>query len=178
MLLVFSLLEYGNYFKNNMSTRNAATDAAREISASSNDGEADYNGLSIARQDLAGLDANQLQMIVVYKATGPQDSVPALCKVASQPGLCNHYTAANFYGVGLGTLTVSSFGAVDQTDTTKIDSNYPPVLRQYHRTSGGALTVEYVGVYIEANYHSVTGLLKSTVTLSGDAIVPIEPRAA
>jgi Flp pilus assembly protein TadG len=178
MLLVLGLLEYGNYFKNNMSARNAASDAAREVSASSNDGQADFNGLKVAQRDLAGLDSGQLLMMVIYKANGPGESVPAECKVASEPGVCNHYTAAQVAAIGSGTLTESSFGASDLTDTTLLDFNFPPRARQYHRTVDGALTVAYVGVYVEANYHSVTGMIKTQVTLSGDSIVPIEPRAA
>jgi len=178
MLLVLGLLEYGNYFKNNMSARNAATDAAREVSASSNDGEADFNGLTVAGRSLSGLDRGQLTMIVVYKATGPGDSVPDICKTASVLNVCNHYSSADIDDLNDGSLTTSDFGAIDTTDITKVDHYYPPRLRQYHRTNGSALVVEWVGVYVEANYRSVTGMLKSTVTLSGNSIVPIEPRAA
>jgi hypothetical protein len=112
--------------------------------------------------------------VVLYEATGLGDTVPAGCLALSTGGVsdvCNVYNASQ-----IGTSNPNTgFPGRLFTDPANCsgawDVNYCPITdRERTRPLN-----DYIGVYIEATYEGVTGLIPGTITLSRDAVFAIEP---
>ncbi|MEL7159050.1 MAG: TadE/TadG family type IV pilus assembly protein, partial [Actinomycetota bacterium] len=99
--LLFGIFEFGLLFRDSLTTNNAAKQAARAASVSGQRPDADFLMLRSVEHGLAAMDTDKLDMVVVFRASGPDDTVPAACLTASQLDggagtvACNRYVAAD-----------------------------------------------------------------------------------
>lgn len=138
LLLVFGIIEFGFLFKDSLTLANASRAGARVGSSSGQDPLADFNVLKAI--EAAGSLSN-VNLVVVFKATGPDGTVPAPCLAGGVGGLCNTYDATD--------LAISQ-GAFLAAGYSK-DDNWPSSARQTSISSPGG--PDYLGVYVQA-YHS------------------------
>ena len=145
LLLVFGIMEFGMLYKDWMSVANVSHDGAREGSSAGVDAYADYNILFVIQRSLAALSKN-VDYVVVFKATGPNDPVPAVCKTSAAgggrgvPGSCNVYYPSDWNGPGYGQ---SSFGydPIANPNPALLDMNWPGLSRSDHKTDPGTRLV-------------------------------------
>ncbi len=176
LILIFGIMEFGFLFRNYLTVANTTREASRTASVSGSSAEADYLTLRSAEHAFAAWGVENLTVLVVYHATGPEDTVPASCLANPQPGLCNRYTP-NEFSLNLNDASgnpdiyfrckptaVDRFWCPDQRNTglSDTDAGFP---------DGPA----YIGVYVEAEHEYITGFFGSTATLTDDRIIRIEP---
>ncbi len=174
LILIFGIMEFGFLFRNYLTIANTTREASRTASVSGSAAEADYLTLRSAEHAFAAWGVDNLSFIVVYHATGPNDTVPAGCLNAPVPNKCNRYTPAEFSlsldngdGSPAGFFrcgSVDHFWCPDQRNTGLSDTE-----------AGFPDGPAYIGVYVEAEHEYITGFFGSTATLKDDRIIRIEP---
>lgn len=191
LLLSLGIAEYGVAWSTTNDVNAAARDAARV--GSSNTG-AEYADRNMIRQIGVTLNDKQLddiQRVVIFKATGPDVGVPHDC--LSQPigddnnipfgvtGVCNVYNrdqVAAVVGLPDATLTPEFFG--DDGSATNCathdywDKNWCPTEAERQRTMNGD-ALDYLGVYIQMNHRSITHFGFGDQTITRTAVFRLEP---
>ncbi len=167
LLLIFGIFELGFLFRDSLTTENASREAARSASTKGRAPEADFFIIRSAENGLAAMDLQSLEYLVVFKATGPGDEVPDSCRTASQSGLCNRYTAADFF---------ASLDDLNGNDTGNfrcgsLDSSWCATDRETQASTG----LDYIGVHVETNHGFLTGAFGSTTSLGATTVLQIEP---
>lgn len=170
LLLVSGVLEYGQAFRSQESIAVAARAGMRQVSNLGDDRAADSIALQSIVSGLSNSKNLTVNRIVIYKTTasdGSPTNSGCLTGTVSIAGACNVYTWAQAQAAPTGftaTCTGSSGAALDKA--------WCPTDRK------AALTdpPDYVGVYINATYNGVTGILPGrSVTLTDRAVTRIEP---
>lgn len=170
LTLVFGVIEGGLALHTRLSVVNMTLTGARTASGHGNDVLADYYVIQAVQRGRGGVSSGDLGPIVVYRATGPSDRVPSACTTSSVAGLCNRYVAAD------ASRPSTDFGCVGPPGpATKIDNAWCPTGRKTALTGANG-PPDYVGVYVQAAYRSVTGVLAGNLTLRSDTIMRLEPR--
>jgi TadE-like protein len=183
--VLFGTMEFAWFLKDRMTVNNAALESARELSSSASNGDADYNAVVRANKTLSAL-GKTAKTIVVFKATstnGAGATVPSSCLTATARArggvrnVCNVYGSPHIYDpLGQLSIDVTQFGhsVLDPFATsTKLDRFYPARTRSDKKSAA-----EYVGVYIEVEYHPLTGVLRNSRLISATSVSPIEARRA
>ncbi len=169
LALLLAAIEGGIAFYERLSVAHMSLAGARSASGQGSEALADYHVLRAVRSG-GGMAGGQVSVVVVYRATGPGDRVPDGCRSAGVTGVCNRYAAGDL------ARDVSDFGCTGPPGpTTKIDSPWCPTGRKT-ALSGPGGPPDYVGVYVEALHHDLTGILGDSITLRSDSIFRIEPR--
>ena len=176
LLLIFGIFEFGLLYRNSLTTNNASKQGARSLSVSGNRPDADYLTLRSVEHGMAAMGLDQLDHVVVFRASGPNDTVPAACLVGSQtdvgPGTvaCNRYEAADF------SLDIDDAAGDDagnfRCSATAVDRYWCPVDRETSVAAG----VEYVGLHIQTRHEFITGFFGGQRTLSETTIIRLEPQ--
>ncbi len=184
LLLIFGIMEFGFLFRNYLTIANTTREGSRTASVSGSAPEADFLTLRSVEHAFAAWGVENFDYIVIYHAHGPNDTVPAACKSALPataggiPGLCNRYTPDEF-----------SLGLVDgagnptthfECQPTAVDRFWCPSDRATGLTepspeAGFDDGPAYIGVYVQAEHHYLTGFFQDSQTLSDDRIIRIEP---
>ena len=175
--LIFGIFEFGLLFRNNLTTNNAAQQGARAASVSGQRPDADYLVLRSIEHGLSAMDLDQLEYVVVFRADGPDDTVPTACLTASvtytggSSDGCNRYVAADFAkeiddssGNDTGNFRCSS---------TAVDRFWCPAWRETSISAG----VEYVGIHIQTRHQFITGIFGDGKDLSETVILRLEPES-
>lgn len=175
-LLIFGIFEFGFLLRNALTVGNATSDAARTASVHGDSADADYLILRSLEHTLEPVGLDALDFVVIYRATGPEDTVPPECLVVSQgPAgsiLCNRYTASDFF------LPLNDPGTGLPTDTWQCNSPVASVDRYWcpsDRESAVNGPPDFVGVYVQLNHDYLTGFIGDSRTLTDNKIVRIEP---
>lgn len=175
-LLIFAIFEFGFMLRNYLTLANATTDAARTASVMGDNLDADFQIIRSLEHALQPVGLEALDFVVIYEASGPNDTVPTACLTAPQGPTgaikCNRYTAADFflpYVDPVTSLETDNFRCVSAT--LSIDRYWCPTTRETS-ISGSP---DYVGVYMEINHDYLTGFIGDTRTLANNKIVRIEP---
>jgi hypothetical protein len=140
---------------------------------------ADYETLRSISSSLSSLNSATLARVVVWKANA-NNTLPSACDIAvpptgvgpyGSPGLCNVYSPAQV-GQGYTSVGFPPTSSTSPTCTsTSWDTNWCPTGRANSTGSG-----DYVGIYIEIRYTSVTKTLPWTgLAIKRSAIYRIEP---
>ncbi|MFN2607210.1 MAG: TadE/TadG family type IV pilus assembly protein [Acidimicrobiales bacterium] len=170
LVLLLGAIEGGFAFSERLSVANMALVGARAASGRGNDVDADYRILQSVGAGRGMIGDSQITSIVVYKATGAADSVPAACKAASIAALCNRYVGADLE------RDATQFGCVGPPGpTVKIDGSWCPTTRRT-ALSGVNGPPDYIGVYVEATHAGMTGIFGDHLVLRSDTIIRAEPR--
>ena len=167
LLIVFFILEMGLLFRDSLTTDDASREGARAASTRGNEADADYYILRTVEHGLEAMGLQRLQYVVVFKATGPDDTVPGSCTVASQGGLCNRYTAADFFAE----LDDSSGNDTGNFRCGSRDSSWCPTTRETSLSAG----TDYIGIHVQTRHDFVTGMFSGGNDLGETTILRLEP---
>lgn len=182
-MLIFGILEFGFLFRNYLTVTNTTREGSRTASVSGSAPEADFLTLRSIEHAFQAWGTENLDFVVIYHADGPDDTVPDSCKLGpvsgnAYPGLCNYYRPSEF-----------SLSLVDangdptnyfRCGTSAVDRHWCPS----DRLTGLSEDSDdpsfddgpaYIGVYVQAQHHYLTGFFGQTSTLSDDRIIRIEP---
>lgn len=175
--LVFGAMELGYAYYGKLTVEHMSIAGARAGSGSANDYLSDYNTLQAVADARTGVSASAITKIVIYRATGPSDRVPAACKsgpVTNTSGTrgCNYYTGADL------SLASTQFGCVGPPGpNTKKDQYWCPTTRKSALlATAGNGPPDYLGVYVVATHNNLIGLFGKSFTFSNDTVIRIEPR--
>ncbi len=169
-LLIFGILEMGLLYRDSLTNSNAAKEGARAASVNGSSPSADFLILRSIENGIEPIGLQNLEHVVVFKASGPGAPVPAACKAGSQPGLCNRYDAASFFRQLNVTGTSNPTGHFGCTPGLSIDRYWCPGTRN---TKLGES--EYVGVHIETRHDYITGFFGASTNLEDTTIIRLEP---
>jgi Flp pilus assembly protein TadG len=175
MLLItiaFGIVEFGNAWNRKLQVETAARSGARVGSSLGATRSADYGLLQATASALNDIGLTNVNYVVVYNANANADgSRPSSCKGSpptSQVGLCNVYTGAQLVSLNANDFTATCTGNLG----TALDHYWCPTGRQ----SVQSLGADYVGVYVNAKYSTVTGIFHSPFTLTSEAVMRLEPK--
>jgi len=171
IVIAFGIVEFGNAWNRKLEVETASRSGARVGSGLANDRTADKGLLQATVSVLNDIGLNNVNYVVVYKSTTADGKRQGTC--ASNPpvaaaGLCNVYTSSQLQN--LNSLDFSS--TCTNSVGTAVDKNWCPTDRQAVQSLG----TDYLGVYVQANYVTVTGLFKSPFYLSSRAVMRLEPK--
>ncbi len=201
LVLIMGVAEGGLYMKDYLAISSAVRAGARSASAAGNDRVADlYTVLNVARES-AGINRNQIDYVVIYKATGYggslADASPSCLAGTPQAGVCNVYTPADFakaevqvkeerlqaQAVAAGqsrTLDLSKIWFGCQTAGPNAgkspDRFWCPINRKIANSDNNRRGPDYVGVWIQAKHPWVTRLFGNNKVVSDQSVIQIEPR--
>ena len=199
--LVFGVLEIGGALKTYSGASNAVRAGGRAGSVAGNDAMADQYLLERMAQEAAGISASEIEMIIVWHAAGPGESVPVACVSAAgsatapntsslgQTGskACNVYVrpaaAGGAFAMAKGqaaqpaTFYFGCTGPSDPLAANKVDCSWSPRDRKVAISPRGTpvLRPDYLGVYIRAKHPYITGVLGQTLTVTDSGITLLEP---
>lgn len=167
LLVLFSIMEMGLLFRDSLTTDNASREGARAASTRGSQADADYFVLRTVEHGLEAMGLERLQYVVVFRATSPNDTLPAGCEAASQSGLCNHYTAADFFAE-------LDDGAGNDTGNFRcgaLDSSWCPTDRVTSLSAG----TDFIGIHVETRHDFITGFFADGNDLGETTILRLEP---
>ncbi len=167
VLVVFFILELGLLFRDSLTTDNASREGARAASTRGNEADADYFVLRTVEHGMQAMGLQRLDYVVVFKATGPADTVPGNCRTSSQAGLCNRYTAADFFA------EIDDSGGNDTGNFRcgSLDAAWCPTTRETSLSAG----TDYIGIHVQTQHEFITGLFTNGQSLGETTILRIEP---
>lgn len=204
--VIFAVMEIGGALKSYSSAANGVRAGARMASVAGNDAMADQMILERLASEAAGLGEGEIEYVVIWRSSGPGDTVPAACvrPVPTGPntssvgvpgagvGACNIYFRPDAPG---GAFDMASdrlaparpatyfFGCSDGTPAGervhKVDCSFPGSSRKVEQSPRGASTLlrpDFVGVHIRATHRYYTGVLGTTLTITEDGINLLEPQ--
>ncbi len=172
--MLFGVMDASWAFFNRETVDNMSVVAARAGSAQANDPLSDYRILQAVDNGWSG-SRDDVELIVVYRATGPNDRIPETCLTASVQNSsitrgCNRYTGADL------ALTADDFGCVGPPGpTVKLDRFWCPTTRKT-AMQGANGPPDYVGVYVQASGQSLIGLMDDIFALESETVIRVEPR--
>lgn len=204
--LVLGVCEGGLYMKDHLSMSNAVRAGARSASAGGADAKADLYTVYDIANEAAALGGNQIQYVVVYKATGPgagptDTGGPSStgCKSGVPvTGVCNVYYPDDLKrAVAQVQEESAQAAAVAAGQTRTIDANkiwfgcltagphanaspdryWCPGTRKDGRSDNNKAGPDYVGIWMKVNHGWVTKMFGNTSTMTDQSVIQIEPRA-
>lgn len=174
-MLIFGVMEAGYAWFGKSTVNNMSVVGARSGSGEANEVLADYAIVRNVQDAAAGIGIGKVTMVVVYRATGPSDRVPAACLTASVTNTssvrgCNRYVASDL------SRPSTDFGCVGPPGPAqKIDRFWCPTTRKT-ALQGSNGPPDYIGVYVQATHDNLTGLDWPSFTFSQDTVIRVEPR--
>lgn len=166
--MMFSILEFGMAFRDYLALANTTRDGARAATVYGSDLYADYDILQEIASASGVISRQDIERIVVFKATGPNSSVPTACKTASVINVCNSYPASAL------DLAQSEFGCRMDRD---LDRYWCPTAAngQTGRKTKVSDPPDYVGVWVKVNHVWITGLFGRSLAFTDETVMRIEP---
>ncbi|MFV0259589.1 MAG: TadE family protein [Acidimicrobiales bacterium] len=176
--LLFGILEFGLLFRSVLATNNGAAEAARAAAVSGARPEADYFILRSVQHGIGALSLDQLEYVVVFRADGPESTMPPACangSIAAPAGdptapACNRYVRADFYKELDDPVSGEDTGNF-RCGPTSIDRYWCPTDRD-NTLAGGT---DYVGVTVKTRHDFITGILPGGKDLGQTMITRLEP---
>lgn len=173
VLLIFGIFEMGFMLRNYTVVSSASSDAARAASVYANAPEADFLTLQAMEHSLNKVGLENIEMMVIYHATGPGDSVPPSCLQTppSSSQECNQYTPTDFFANNVDAMGVptGNWGC----EPAALDLGWCPLNRE---TAISAVNgPDHVGIYIRFTHNYITGLMGTSRTFEVDRIARLEP---
>lgn len=168
-MLIFGVIEMSLMFRDRVALDAVGHDAVRAAAIGGNDQSADHHILEVVMDSASPIAIDQLEMVVVFRADGPNDVVPAACLIGSQDGAeqCNRYLPAQYEE------PLSEFGCRDDRN---LDRFWCPSERVVVQSAANGGPPDYIGVHLEFDHPMVTGFFGSHRKMTSTAILRIEPR--
>ncbi len=177
MLVVFAILEFGLAFRTDLTISNASQRASRAASVGGRAPIADFQIVEAVKDGLGDGGMSSIERIIVYKAAGPDDPVPAGCLAIGSPigsngipGLCNVYGPDAFAAPLL--LADGTDNPEWQCVAGARDENWCPTTREVSFSLGPR---DYVGVYVETTHQFITGMFQDSVQIDSNTVSRLEP---
>ena len=174
LALIFGIIEFGFLFRNYLTVNNAALAGARAASVAGDDEDGDFLIVRTVAHAIEAMGIENLDFVVVYKASGPDDVVPPSCVFGPSTALnCNRFTQREFF------LNLESSPGV-KTDwacgPAAQDRFWCPTDRNTQKPQVPAdPDLEYVGVHVQGHHQYVTGFIGSSTKLTSNRIIRLEP---
>ncbi|MCU0267750.1 MAG: pilus assembly protein [Acidimicrobiales bacterium] len=181
VVLVLGILEFGTAFRTGNSLERVVSSAGRTASTQGTAPFTDFDVLQVVNAGLAGEDRVTVERVIIYKSSNADgDPLPACTAISPSgtgsfgvPGWCNVYSATQVAntnpGVGFrrtgtpGNLACASGAWDEQWCPTNERDQIPP-------------TVDQVGVQIDVQYDTLTGLVNAgDLDFTRRAVYEIEP---
>jgi TadE-like protein len=198
LLLVFGLIEGGLYMNDYLGVSHSVRAGARASSAMGSVGNADlYTVVNVSRESAAIRD-DQIDYIVVYKATGFGSAPSATCQAGTPvAGECNVFAPADIRKAVAQLEEESAQAEAEEQgitrtlDQSKIwygcltsgpnagqspDRHWCPSTRADAQTANGGLGPDYVGIYVRAHHEWTAKVFGDETTLTDQSVIQIEPR--
>lgn len=178
MLVVFAILEFGMAFRTDLTIENAAQRGGRAASVGGTSVSTDFQILEAIQAGLDDGGLEGIQRVIVYKATAPNDPVPAGCLAITNPiGPNGVNGSCNVYGPDAFTAPLETSPGVANDEWQCLspgarDDFWCPDTREASFSLGPR---DYVGVYLETTHQYVTGLFGSEVGLDAAVVSRLEP---
>jgi hypothetical protein len=173
LMLLFGILEYGLLFRDNLTTNNAAQEAARAASVGGRALEADYLTLQTLEHGVAAMGLDKVNYVVVFNASTVGYELPDshLCHTQSVADVCNRYLPADFEKelVDESDVTTDFFRCVSAP--ANIDGAWCPG----DRRAGLGDDSDLVGVYVQTTHDYLTGFFGETQILDATTVIRVEP---
>lgn len=164
LLFIFGIFEFGLAFRDYLTVANSARDGVRTASVAGVELDADYRTLMAIADAAAILPDDAIEEIVIFKATGPNDTPAANCESA---GTCNRYVASDLQ------RPAEEFGCHTSTIAPNApDRHWCPNTREVSVGTG----LDFIGVQVLVNHEYVTGLFGADVALEDQLILKVEPQ--
>lgn len=172
ILIVLGMLEMGLAWRDSVNVTHASRQGARVASNLGDDPQADLQAL-LNVMTVMEADANRVEYVVIYDASGV-GTVPVACHSGSQPGVCNHYSAAQLANLTTNPPTNTNLFQCNPTPTTPTAIvRWCPASRSTDFTSP-----DHVGVYLKVDRPWATNIFPGDgTTLSGYTVMQLEPPA-
>jgi Flp pilus assembly pilin Flp len=171
-LVLFGIMEFSLMFRSSLGVTNAANDGARAASVAGRDLDADYRTLRQIEKSSAAIDSNDIERIVIFRASSFDVPVPPACLAVVPPGGVNG--VCNVYGPDQMQWPASEFGC-------NPGSNPRPDPDRYWCPDDRIVSVgtglDYVGIHIEFEHVFATGMVGDSQDVSDTAVLKIEPEA-
>jgi Flp pilus assembly protein TadG len=164
VLVIFGLIEFGGAYRDTLTLANASVGGTRQAAISGNAADADWDIIQAVKRANTAMPASQLTEIVIFRATGPNGTVPTACLTGPVIGLCNVFDQASL------ALTAEP---EEWNDCGGPTGDYCSTSRT---VTVGAPGPDYVGVYVRAVHPWITGFFGKQVTLTDCSITRLEPR--
>ena len=169
--IAFGIVEFGSAWNGKLEVETAARSGARVGSSLGSDRGADYGLLQATASVLNSIGLDNVNYVVVYKSTTADGRRPGTC--ASNPpvaatGLCNVYTGAQLASLNASSFTEACTGNAGNA----LDHYWCPTGRQTVQSEGA----DYLGVFVQASYVTITGVFKSPFSLTAAAVMRLEPK--
>ncbi len=180
LLLLMGIFEFGLLLRNDLALGNAAVAGARAASVAADDPDADFRVLRAIAHGADAWGAANLDFVVVFRAAGPDEQVPAECKTGPVAGVCNYFRPADFnlpYEDVAGDLT-PYWGCVDgSVDEFWCPADRPVSLSWVEPASSGFNDgPAYIGVYLQGRHRFATRIFGDSMQLSETRVLQLEPR--
>ncbi len=206
IFLIFAIIEIGGVLKSYSGAASAVRLGGRSASLAASAPMADAQILAIVADQAATMGNEDIELVVVWHASGPGDLPPAGCLPsntstpntatvgqAGSPaygiGACNAYVAPSMAGGAFAmakgtaqepaTYYFGCAGPDDPAASHKLDCNWPGstrVVLTSPRGSSNPHSTDYVGLYVRARHGYYTGIVGTSVTITDQSITLIEPQ--
>jgi hypothetical protein len=182
ILLVLGVLEFGTVFRQKSNLSGALQSAARIEAATGQGRGADYFALQTFYAQMNQADQITVNKVVIYRTTDPAGApLSPTCftnPAGSAANNCSVYTWAQVTAAGTdasGTVLATNFGTAGGTCAgTAWDVNWCPIGRNVEQAD----PPDYLGIYANVTYKSLTGLLPTTVTMTDQAVYRLDPKVS
>lgn len=177
MLVVFAILEFGLAFRADLTVSNASQRGARAASVGGRAPIADFQIIEAVRDGLDDGGIDSVQRVIVYRATDPDDPVPAGCLAITNPVGANGVSGScNVYGPdALNDPLVLPDGTDNpawQCASGARDEAWCPTSRAVSFSLGPR---DYIGVYVETTHSYVTGFFGRDLQVDANNVNRLEP---
>lgn len=206
IFLLLAVIEVGGTLKSYSGAASSVRLGSRAASVAGADPMADRQILEQMASLAGSLDAGEIELVVIWHAAGPGDTVPPGCLPAdtSSPnqssvgdegtapdglGACNAYVQpgddGGAFAMAQGTAPKPEehyFGCAGPADPEalhRLDCHWPPTTRRVLTSPRGSLdprSTDFVGVYMRVRHAAYTGVLGAGITITDRSIAMIEPQ--
>ena len=177
LVLIFGVMEFGLALRNYLAVSNATTEGARSASVLGRDQEADFFVLRSIAHGIEAMGLEGVDYVVIFEADKVNASLPDACRTASVDGLCNRYTASDFF-LELEDNAGNSTGNWG-CGVNSVDRYWCPIANATHNPEGRKAALsdppDFIGVHVSATHDYVTGFFGPTANLENTKIIRVEP---
>jgi hypothetical protein len=182
LFLILAIMEVGYNFYIRESVSRMAKTGAREAAVQGSHAQADYNILNAMKRDTT-LTWSQVDHVVIYRASesDPQSFPNPSCDSQSIENVCNYYSktdVANYASLQFGCSDLG--GARHFVDYNFCPFPVPnsPITGRKDTTSSqqsASFDTELIGVYIQYDANSITGISMGSAKIGERAFAKVEP---
>lgn len=204
--LILGIMEAGLYMKDYLALSNAVRAGARSASAAGANAQADMYTIIDVANEASALANNQIEYIVIYKATGPGAGPTDVggpdntgCRSGSSvSGVCNVYDMTDVTKAIDQVKEMNAQAAAEAAGTPRTldqqkmwfgcltegphagqspDAAWCPGTRADARSDNDRAGPDYVGVWMKVNHKWVTKMFGNVSTMTDQSVIQIEPRS-